>query len=525
LAAVSLKPIDSTSVSSSRLRVNSVALGTVWGLAGQVVTLGASFIAAPFVIRALGPEAYGLLLLSNVLIGYLAVADLGMGVASTKFAAAAHTRGDDEEEADVIRMALLIAVLPGLLIAVGLFAGAEPLVDRALRIPPHLRAAALAAVRLTALGFLARTVAGVLNTPQLVRMRLDLCTLINSGTGLLQIIAVPLVLAAGGGLQGAVTVVVVMAVVNAVLHGLIACRLAPALRRPRLRLGLLRPLMRYGLALVVSALVGLALADAEKLLLPRFASVAALGYYGVAYTLARLLTVGSGALSQALLPAFSRLAGPADQSVLADLYTDSFRVVWLVGIPVTVLFWVGGGTFLRVWSGPDYARHATAPLCILVAGVACNALAMIPYNLLCAVGKAGLIARYNFIEVVPYLLTTALLTSRFGASGTAAAWSLRVSLSLVFYVWAARRVVGLPTRALGNLRGAYVTGGASLFLPALALVACSRQAEAIAAAAFALLGYVGLLWTHVLDDRERGAVLQLFLPIGAFGRRIMSKTL
>lgn len=503
---------------SMPFRVGSVARGTVWVLGGQVVTLSASFVAAPFVIRALGPESYGLLTLTNVLIGYLAVADMGMGVASTRFAAEAHSRGDDEGEADVVWMALAIASAPALLLAIGLFAGAVPLVDDALRIPPHLRGAAVGALRLTALGFLARGVAGVFNTPQLVRMRLDLFTAINSGTGLGQICLVPVVLAAGGGLRGAVVVVVGMAAANAALHCLIACRLAPALRRPRLRPGLWRPLTRFGFALVVSALVGLALADVEKLLLPRFASAAALGYYAAAYTLARLLTVGSGALSQTLLPAFSRLAGSADRGALADLYVSSLRVVWIGVIPMVALFWVGGGMFLGVWAGPDFARHGTVPLYILVVGVACNALAMIPYNLLCAAGKAGLIVRYNFTEIVPYLTTTVLLTTQFGAAGTAAAWSVRVAISLVFYVYAARQVVLLPTRPVGGSRVGYVAAGAALFLPAVALAWYSRHFEAISALALALAGYGGFLWARVLDVKKRDSILQFLRTLVASRR-------
>src|SRR2546430_550163 len=51
-------------------------------LGGQGVTMVATLVATPFVIRLLGPASYGVLALIHVLIGYLSVADLGMGTAS-----------------------------------------------------------------------------------------------------------------------------------------------------------------------------------------------------------------------------------------------------------------------------------------------------------------------------------------------------------------------------------------------------------------------------------------------------------
>ncbi len=61
---------------------------------GQAASLGAALIATPFVLRLLGPAQYGFLALMTLLLTYLVLADLGMGMASTRFAADALARGD-----------------------------------------------------------------------------------------------------------------------------------------------------------------------------------------------------------------------------------------------------------------------------------------------------------------------------------------------------------------------------------------------------------------------------------------------
>src|SRR5436853_7842805 len=60
----------SNSVSPSL--AGQVARGSLWGFGGQLITLMVSFATTPLVIRLLGTEAYGVLTLVNLLIGYLA---------------------------------------------------------------------------------------------------------------------------------------------------------------------------------------------------------------------------------------------------------------------------------------------------------------------------------------------------------------------------------------------------------------------------------------------------------------------
>jgi len=177
--------------------------GGLWILAGQAVTLGASLIFTPFVIRLLGTESYGVLALINLLIGYISFADFGMGMASTKFGSEAFAKQDREEEAAVIWTSIFIAFIPSVIAAGSLAIFAEYIVRDALKLPDYLQNVAVISLFLAAVGFLFRTASLVLDTPQLVRLRMDLITAIAVGTGLAQIMVVPLVVWFGGGLIGA----------------------------------------------------------------------------------------------------------------------------------------------------------------------------------------------------------------------------------------------------------------------------------------------------------------------------------
>ncbi len=89
--------------------VSATALSVI----GQVAALATSLIATPFVLRLISPSQYGFLSLVTSILSYVVLADLGMGMASTRFAADALARGDEEEEVAVVWMAMLVTRRPG----------------------------------------------------------------------------------------------------------------------------------------------------------------------------------------------------------------------------------------------------------------------------------------------------------------------------------------------------------------------------------------------------------------------------
>src|SRR5262245_51142191 len=91
--------------------------GGLWTLIGLVVTVVASMIATPFTIRLFGSEAYGVWAILQVAISYMSVADLGMGMASTRFGSEAFARRDEKGEIAIVWTSLLICAGPLLLLS------------------------------------------------------------------------------------------------------------------------------------------------------------------------------------------------------------------------------------------------------------------------------------------------------------------------------------------------------------------------------------------------------------------------
>ncbi|HMS11259.1 MAG TPA: oligosaccharide flippase family protein, partial [Pyrinomonadaceae bacterium] len=266
-----------------------VVKGSLWTLLGQVAPLAVSLAATPFTIRLLGAEGYGVFILVGLIPAYLAFADLGMSLASTRFASEAFGRGDRKEEAAVIRTAVAVALAGGVPVALGLIIFA-PQVISLFAVPEILFTEAEAALRISSVTFVVYILCSILNTPQLARLRMDLNTLINAGTRIAGLIATPVALYLGFGIAGAAAVLLAAMSLNLAGHIFFSGRLLPELFGLGISREKLRPLLIFGGGLVVSSIAAVALSNAEKGILAAVVSSSSLAHYTVAFTAATMMT-------------------------------------------------------------------------------------------------------------------------------------------------------------------------------------------------------------------------------------------
>ncbi len=306
-----------------------VVKGSLWTLGGQVAPLGVSLVTTPFVIRMLGAESYGVLILVGLIPTYLGFADFGMSIASTKFASEAYAAGDAAREARIVRTAGLIALCASLPFGVAIFALSGWLAT-VFNVPAHLHAEASLALKFAAVTFVLNFLNGIFNTPQLTRLRMDLNTFVTSGFRILGLIATPFAVYIDG-VVGAVFVLMIASLLTLAGHILISGRLvrhlfATAIDRPAIR-----PMLKFGGALVVSGIATMVLSNGEKGILSITASVRSLAYYSVAFSLAAMMTMFTNSMVQSLLPAFSQLQGAESRDRFDRLYSFGIRLnlIWL----------------------------------------------------------------------------------------------------------------------------------------------------------------------------------------------------
>lgn len=479
-----------------------VVKGSMWTLAGQIVPLLATLITTPFVIRLLGSESYGVLLLVGLIPNYFTFADFGMGMASTKFGSEAYGRGDREGEAAVVRTAALIALICSSVVALPMIIFAGPIVV-ALNVPEHLLPDATLALRLTAGSFIAANLSNVFNTPQLTRLRMDLNAVINATGRVVLAVGTVTVLFLGGGIVGAAAFMFAQSMLGLLITIIASRRLLNELIGSSLLPAMIRPMVVFGAGLTVSVIAGLLLVNSEKLILPKLLSVQALAYYSVAFTFANMATMFSWAMVQSLIPAFSQLLAADRQNEFKSLFARTIRlsIIWLM--PMSAVLLVVASPFFTLWAGSDFGRESTGPFYVLLIGLLFNVISYVPYSSLVASGRTGVIAKLNWFELIPYLAIVVFLISNFGIIGAALAWTIRVTFDSFVLLALARSRTGAYIDLKQYIKP--IIFGALFLSPATAAVLFFDDLWLVAVILLvpALIVYAFWIWKKVIDTEER----------------------
>lgn len=419
-----------------------VVKGSVWTLAGQVAPLVFSFVASPFVIRLLGSEAYGALILIGLIPTYFSFADFGMGLASTKFGSEAYADRDAAREARVIRTAAAIALATCLPVGIVIFAFSGRIIGF-FNVPEHLHTPASIGLKLAAVAYVIGILSSVMNSPLLARLRMDLTTIIGTIPRTIVIVATPIALYLGFGIVGAVTLTLAAAVVVFTAQLYFSGKLLPELFNTGIDRNLLRPLVKFGGAWIIAMIAAMLLVNFEKLALSRLVSVESLAHYSVAFTFANMAITFSSAMLPALVPAFSQLASSERHEQFSALFGRGIRLNLILLLPTVMFLFVIARPFFTIWFGPEFGEKSTLPFYILLFGLFFNILAYIPHSSITAKGRTDIFAKLYWFELVFYVVIVLVLISSFGIIGAAAAWSIRVMLDAAVVIFFCKRITGV----------------------------------------------------------------------------------
>jgi O-antigen/teichoic acid export membrane protein len=489
-------------ISSTAGMTTKVVKGSIWTLAGQIAPFAVSFIATPFVIRFLGSEAYGVLLLVGLIPMYFNFADFGMAVATTKFASEAFGEGDRKKEGQIVWTAATIAAISSSIVAIPIFIFSEPIV-RAFNVPEGLLFEANLALRISAVAFVIGILGAVLNSPMLARLRMDVAAMASTLPRVALAIATPIILLLGGGIIGAVVGSFVFALIGFVIVCVAAIRFLPELLVPSPRRQLVRPLLSFGAGWFVAMVAALLLVNLEKLLLARMVSVEALAFYSVAFTFANLASMFSSAMTQSLFPAFTQLMAPGKRGEFDALFGRAIRLNAIWAAPGVLFLGLIAEPFFTIWAGETFGRESTLPFYILLFGLFFNILAYIPHAAITSAGRTDVFARVYWIELAVYIPLAFGLIHWFGIVGSAAAWSIRVVLDAFIIAYFAKRIAKVKF-GMGRHLTSLLIGAGLLVIPLVLLFLFGNYSIPLLVS-IPLIGvlYGLLVWRKLIEDDEK----------------------
>ena len=485
-----------------------VVKGSMWTLAGSVLPLAVSFISTPFIIRFLGAESYGVLLLVGLIPTYFSFADFGMGIASTKFASEAFGQGDKQKEAQVVWTASAIALVASLIIAVPIIIFASPIII-SLNVPEQLQWQATIALRIASVSFVLGILGSVVNSPMLSRLRMDLNTITAAVPKILLAAVTPFILYFGGGIVEAVSWAFIVGVATLAVVVYFSGRLLPEMFRAGIGRDLFRPLLKFGGAWVVAMIAAMLLVNLEKLFLTKMVSVKALAYYSVAFTFANMATMFSQAMIQSLIPAFSQLQTPEKRGEFDALFARGIRlnIIWL--LPAVMVMFVVAKPFFTIWAGEEFGANSTLPFYVLLIGLFFNLQATVPYISIMAVGRTDVFARLYWIELLVYAAGAFLLINSWGIIGAALAWTLRVFFDAFIIVHFSKKYAGAHFSHIEHLR-TLILATVVLIPPVVVAVINGYSLFLLGLVPLCVAIYGFVVWKRLIDADEKRWILERY---------------
>jgi len=392
-----------------------------------------SLVAVPamgFMARTLERETFGLFTLALAFLGYSAIFDGGLSRAVIR-EVSIH-RGNTEETRHILGSAVRVSVTISLLITLLIVISASTLTQTL-----NVTAASFedARIGIAILAFCVPVV--ILNATLMAllegREEFGAVNIIRA-TGLSLVFLVPVLLSLHDHTFKSLALGLVLARVMMLCLTYSLYFRSARFHPTAFNRDTLSRLYQFGGWLTISNIISPVMEYIDRFLLAGIRGSATVIYYTAPAEMTTRLLSLPGAISRSLFPAISS----SMQNEVRYLVLRALRYQLTLVSVMTALVMLFASEILRVWLGEDFVIHSRDVLIWLMVGFFFNGLATIPFTHLQASGHAKVTAMIHLAEIGPYLLLLGLLTSNFGLTGAAAAWSMRVFVDFLlmsFYSW------------------------------------------------------------------------------------------
>lgn len=400
------------------LRRNIVAnyMGAGWN-----ALMNVAFVSA--YIYHLGPAGYGLIGVFTLLLGLMALLDLGMApTVSRELARLAAAEPNGAAARLLLRGAELVAMALGLIVAVVMIVASPWLASHWLDTRGLQQDDVTFALRIMAL---------------LVGLRILENVYRSALIGLQRQVILNAILALSGTLRNAGAFIVVVWIapnVRAFFLWQLATGAATVAafslavymdfrgnaRPARFSFAPLRATWRFAVGTMIVASLSIVLGNLDKILLTRLLPLDAFGYYALAVVIAQAPLGLITPIAQAFYPRFIQLHASNDDRLATLYHTASQGISILIGTATAFLVMLGR-PMLQLWlHDPVTVDRVVDLVAVLAIGSMLNGIMTLPYFLQLAAGWTTLTIRVNLAAVCVVVPALALLVPVYG--GMAAAW-------------------------------------------------------------------------------------------------------
>lgn len=404
---------------------------TIWNLIGSGAPLLVGAFSIPFLIEKLGIEAFGILSLVWVLIGYFSIFDFGLGRALTLHVALARQESCDSISG-IVKAGLLTVAVAGVFGLFLLLSFADNLGYKWMKVSIGLQETTVLSLKIAAMGIPMATITtglrGVLegfNEFKITNILRIFLGVANFAVPALAIIII------GNSLEVIVLALISSRLIITIAHLLFVNKLMPyGWMYKKINYDLMKKVYAFGAWNMVSNIIGPLMVHADKFLISISLGASVVAFYTVPFEiLVRVLIIPS-ALTTALFPVLVSLLKEDSTAALKAYKKCLLNTIYII-VPVCVTSIFLSKKILELWIGENFSNEAETVFTILAVGIIFNGISFVPFTLIQATGNAKTTSYIHLLELMCYIPLLMFAMNISGLVGAAFAWSLRAFVDLV----------------------------------------------------------------------------------------------
>ncbi len=420
----------------------------------MVVPLSVGVAAVPFAIKGLGKEGFGILSIVWVIMSYMILLDLGLSRATIKFTAEYIHLKKYKKISEIMWTAALLGLGFGLLGGTTLYFLAPVLSTPLLNIPVLLQDETIKTIQYIsfALPILLISISfrGMLAAAQ----RFDLVNAIQIPLNTINFIIPAMSFYLEFSLSTVVLLILILRIIACCIYFYLCGRIYPCIWTiPNLlHSQMYKKMLTFGGWVTITSVISPILVYADRFFIGSTLPIGMLTFYAAPQEAITRLRIIPTAFMNTLFPEFSKTTKEIPQEYILKLLKKSLNMILLFSGILTIILFFSAKDILTLWLGIEFALKSTTIVKLFSIGILLNFMALVPFTYLQGSSRPDLPAKCHLAEFPLYILILLFLLHKFGITGAAYAWCLRVMVdAILLFSLTFRSLPGLLKNYLSSL--------------------------------------------------------------------------
>lgn len=480
---------------------------TVFNVIGWFWPIVLNFATVPYFVQKMGDEAFGVFILILTVVGYLALLNLGLNTASTKFISEYLAKNDTLKLNQVIVSTLMFYTVVGSVGLLLMIIASPWITTNLLNVSPELTDAAITALQLGGIGFFINMVTGAFSAVPTALQRFEITNFMLITSTTLATASTFAALVFAGGLIEVVAYRVLVSVVSLIISVIIAKRLIPTLRfRVPFSWAVLRQMITFGGFNMVTQITGLILFQTGRFVVGAYMGAASVTYYAVVADLVTRLHGFISSISLVIFPLASELSAKDEHTRLSAAYMQLVKYNTLIACFIYLAVIVFGNDVLVLWMGREFMQRSDNTLPILGIAFLVMSFNVIPYHVLNGIGKPALTTITEFSGSIFNIVLWVLLIPILGIKGAALASLIAMARVPLYVFLVNRRYIAVSNHQMlqkAYLRPAVIVAAIVVILSVIHLPGATVFELFLSLAIYSILFVILVFVTNALNYDDR----------------------